>query len=357
MSSYKVNPRLIRKTLPSKACLLNKYCLLHLLEPEWPGTPLSFLYPTGICAYQLRVMVNFCTSILLPESSPVAKFAAVFLPPVFLDAIRALMLAELLMDDFIAACQRPLRRSLRVNTLKISVIDFLALVQAYDWRLEPIPWCAEGFWIDREDEELPLGSSAENLIGLFYIQEASSMLPVSVLFADGGKPHRVLDIAAAPGSKTIQIAALMNNKGGIVANEYSSSRVKVLHANLSRSGVKNVALTHFDGRVFGAALPESFDAILLDAPCSCEGVVRKDPDAMGHWSPESVAEFADTPTRIDRQRSPRAGDGWRDGLFHLYPQRAVKSANCPMVAHHIRGRSQRRTARRAVPWRTTSSYC
>lgn len=204
------------------------------------------------------------------------------------------MPAELSMDDFIAACQRPLRRSLRVNTLKISVADFLTLVQAYDWWLEPIPWCAEGFWIDHEDEELLLGSTAEHLSGLFYIQEASSMLPVSALFADGGKPHRVLDIAAAPASKTTQIAALMNNQGSIVANEYSSTWVKVLHANLSRCGVKNVALTHFDGRVFGAALPESFDAILLDAPCSGEGVVRKDPDAMSNWSPESVAEIADT---------------------------------------------------------------
>ncbi|MNI20945.1 Ribosomal RNA small subunit methyltransferase F [compost metagenome] len=86
----------------------------------------------------------------------------------------------------------------------------------------------------------------------------------------------------------------MNNQGGIVANEYSASRVKVLHANISRCGVKNVALTHFDGRVFGAALPESFDAILLDAPCSGEGVVRKDPDAMSNWSPESVTAIADT---------------------------------------------------------------
>lgn len=86
----------------------------------------------------------------------------------------------------------------------------------------------------------------------------------------------------------------MGNQGGIVANEYSASRVKVLHANISRCGVKNAALTHFDGRVFGAALPESFDAILLDAPCSGEGVVRKDPDAMSNWSPQSVAEIAAT---------------------------------------------------------------
>ncbi len=120
------------------------------------------------------------------------------------------------------------------------------------------------------------------------------MLPVSALFAGRETPRRVLDVAAAPGSKTTQIAALMGNQGGIVANEYSASRVKVLHANISRCGVKNTALTHFDGRVFGAALPESFDAILLDAPCSGEGVVRKDPDAMSNWSPESVTSIAQT---------------------------------------------------------------
>jgi 16S rRNA (cytosine1407-C5)-methyltransferase len=204
------------------------------------------------------------------------------------------MPAELSMEDFIAACQRPLRRSLRVNTLKINVADFLTLVKDYDWQLEPIPWCTEGFWIERGDEELRLGSAAEHMSGLFYIQEASSMLPVSALFSGDTAPHRVLDVAAAPGSKTTQIAALMDNHGGIVANEYSASRVKVLHANISRCGVKNVALTHFDGRVFGSALPESFDAILLDAPCSGEGVVRKDPHAMSNWSPESVTSIATT---------------------------------------------------------------
>lgn len=223
-----------------------------------------------------------------------AKPAPAFLPPAFLDATRAIMPDHLSMDDFIAICQQPLRRSLRVNTLKISVADFLALVKDYDWRLEPIPWCPEGFWIEREDEALRLGSAAEHLNGLFYIQEASSMLPVSALFAGRETPRRVLDVAAAPGSKTTQIAALMGNQGGIVANEYSASRVKVLHANISRCGVKNTALTHFDGRVFGAALPESFDAILLDAPCSGEGVVRKDPDAMSNWSPESVTSIAQT---------------------------------------------------------------
>lgn len=199
------------------------------------------------------------------------------------------------LDAFIAACQRPLRRSIRVNTLKISVSDFLALVAPYGWQLTPVPWCEEGFWITREEEEtLPLGSTAEHLSGLFYIQEASSMLPVAALFADDNAPLRIMDVAAAPGSKTTQIAARMRNAGAILANEYSASRVKVLHANISRCGISNVALTHFDGRVFGAALPEAFDAILLDAPCSGEGVVRKDPDALRNWSPASNLEIAAT---------------------------------------------------------------
>jgi 16S rRNA (cytosine1407-C5)-methyltransferase len=95
------------------------------------------------------------------------------------------MPTHLSFDDFIAACQRPLRRSIRVNTLKITWLIFAA-GRPYRWQLTPVPWCEEGFWIEREDEDdLPLGSTAEHLSGLFYIQEASSMLPVAALFADG----------------------------------------------------------------------------------------------------------------------------------------------------------------------------
>ena len=231
---------------------------------------------------------------MFPCGVPVAQ-NSVFLPEQFLAQMREALPAHLSFDDFVAACQRPLRRSIRVNTLKISVGAFLDLVSPYGWQLTPVPWCEEGFWIERDDEEsLPLGSTAEHLSGLFYIQEASSMLPVAAPLADRNQPERVMDVAAAPGSKTTQIAARMNNRGAILANEFSASRVKVLHANISRCGIHNVALTHFDGRVFGAALPEAFDAILLDAPCSGEGVVRKDPDALKNWSVESNLEIAAT---------------------------------------------------------------
>lgn len=203
--------------------------------------------------------------------------------------------ASLNMEDFVAACQRPLRKSIRVNTLKISVDTFVQRAQDKGWTLQPVPWCETGFWIDADESEVPLGNTAEHMAGLFYIQEASSMMPVSALFMDVVQPfHAVLDMAAAPGSKTTQLAALMQNSGVLVANEFSASRVKVLHANIERCGIRNAALSNFDGRVFGGWLPEQFDAVLIDAPCSGEGTIRKDPDAMKNWSKASVLSIAET---------------------------------------------------------------
>ncbi|WP_265448803.1 NOL1/NOP2/sun family putative RNA methylase, partial [Aeromonas salmonicida] len=217
-----------------------------------------------------------------------------YLPDHFLHHIAAIMPAHLSMDEFVASCRRPLRRSIRVNTLKISVSDFVMQMQPLGWQLDAVPWCETGFWLTRVDESVPLGNTAEHLSGLFYIQEASSMLPVTALFASDQvkRDGMLLDAAAAPGSKTTQIAALMNNQGMLVANEYSSSRLKVLSANIQRCGVTNVGMTHFDAKVFGQWLPETFDAILLDAPCSGEGIVRKDEDALRNWSIESIDEIA-----------------------------------------------------------------
>ncbi|GAL21235.1 ribosomal RNA small subunit methyltransferase F [Vibrio maritimus] len=199
------------------------------------------------------------------------------------------------MTDFVEACRKPLRKSIRVNTLKTTVDAFKINAQNKGWILNPIPWCQEGFWIEADESEVPLGNTAEHMAGLFYIQEASSMLPPSALYAGEDSDYEaVLDMAAAPGSKTTQLAALMENSGVLVANEFAASRVKVLHANIERCGVRNAALSNYDARVFGGWLPEQFDAILLDAPCSGEGTVRKDPDAMKNWSLNSTAEIAAT---------------------------------------------------------------
>ena len=220
--------------------------------------------------------------------------ANVYIPEEFLTHIEGIMPSHLDMASFVASCQKPLRKSIRVNTLKISVEDFLGRAKDKGWELEPVPWCETGFWITADESEAPLGNTAEHMSGLFYIQEASSMMPPSALFQGEENYQAVLDTAAAPGSKTTQIAALMDNRGVLVANEYAASRVKVLHANIERCGVRNAALSNFDGRVFGGWLPEQFDAVLLDAPCSGEGTIRKDADAMKNWTYQSVVDIADT---------------------------------------------------------------
>ncbi|WP_282166834.1 16S rRNA (cytosine(1407)-C(5))-methyltransferase RsmF [Shewanella japonica] len=215
--------------------------------------------------------------------------------PNYLTHISSELPEHLDLDEFIAACQRPLRKSIRVNTLKISVAAFIDIMKQKNWSYEPIPWCSEGFWITHSEDQQP-GNMVEHIQGLFYIQEASSMLPPVALFdsTDSNILETVLDVASAPGSKTTQLAALMNNHGLLIANEYSSSRVKILHANVQRMGVNQCALTHFDGKVFGEYLYEKFDAILLDAPCGGEGTVRKDPNALKHWQLDDVTDIAET---------------------------------------------------------------
>lgn len=218
-----------------------------------------------------------------------------YLPDTFLSLMAEIMPDTLSMDGFIQACKTPLRKSIRVNTLKISVPDFCQRMKQQNWELTSVPWCSEGFWLQRPQEQeslQPLGSTPEHLAGLFYIQEASSMLPPQALIGNA-LPENVLDMAAAPGSKTTQLSALMHNTGLLVANELAASRIKSLAAVLQRLGVRNAALSHFDGRVFGDWLPQTFDAVLLDAPCGGEGTIRKDPDALKNWSQASIDSISE----------------------------------------------------------------
>lgn len=256
----------------------------------------------------------------------------VYLPETFLEKIKTILPSTLNIEDFIAYCQQPLRKSIRVNTLKISVEAFLVIAQQKGWTLEPVPWCETGFWIEADETQVPLGNTAEHMCGLFYIQEASSMMPVSALFLGESHFDSVLDTAAAPGSKTTQIAALMNNQGVLVANEYAASRVKVLHANIERCGVRNAALSNFDGRVFGGWLPEAFDAVLLDAPCSGEGTIRKDEDAMKNWSQSSVLEIAAT----QKDLIESAFQALKPGGVLVYSTCTLSEEENQQVCHHLK---------------------
>ncbi|MEZ8104314.1 16S rRNA (cytosine(1407)-C(5))-methyltransferase RsmF [Vibrio cortegadensis] len=255
------------------------------------------------------------------------------LPEDFLREIEAIMPSHLNMEDFISACKKPLRKSIRVNTLKISVEDFIERARQKEWTLSPVPWCDTGFWIDADETSVPLGNTAEHMAGLFYIQEASSMMPPSAMFnAEDDEFNAILDMAAAPGSKTTQVAALMKNQGVLVANEYSASRVKVLHANIERCGVRNAALSNFDGRVFGGWLPEQFDAVLLDAPCSGEGTIRKDPDAMKNWSRDSVIAIGDT----QRDLIESAFHALKTGGIMVYSTCTLSLEENQHVCHHLK---------------------
>ena len=195
------------------------------------------------------------------------------------------------LEQFLEAIRRPLKPSVRVNTLKISVRDFLELMKSRELLLMPVPWCKWGFWVEGTEEE-SLGNMWEHFAGLMYIQEASSMIPVEVLQPQPGM--KVLDMAAAPGSKTTQMAQWMENTGVIVANDVNAKRLKALTNNLERLGVLNVCVTQTDGRRFGRLMPGTFDMILVDAPCSAEGTIRKSYKAVLNWQPWGYKKLSET---------------------------------------------------------------
>lgn len=157
-----------------------------------------------------------------------------------------------------------IRRSIRVNTLKISVEEIKQRLS--NWKLTPIPWSEEAFWI--EGERRDVGHLLEHQLGYIYVQEAASLLPSLVLNPKEGEI--VLDMAAAPGSKTTHMAQMMKNTGLIIANDKDYRRITSLSANIQRCGVTNTLTVISDAR----RLKGSYDKILLDAPCSASGTIR-----------------------------------------------------------------------------------
>ena len=188
-----------------------------------------------------------------------------------------------------------LRRSIRVNTLKIPINELKERLEG-KWNLEKVPWCREGFWIEHHKKERrDIGNLIEHPLGYFYIQEAASMIPPVVLEP---KPDEiVLDIAASPGSKTTQIAQYMQNKGILIANDYTYERMKPLSINLQRCGISNAAITLMEGQWFRKSGIE-FDRILVDAPCSGTGTIRKSLKTIGIWNPDMVKRLSITQKQL-----------------------------------------------------------
>ncbi|RLE42928.1 tRNA methyltransferase [Candidatus Woesearchaeota archaeon] len=182
---------------------------------------------------------------------------------------------------------RELRRSIRVNTLKISIAECKRRLER-DWVLTQIPWCSEGFWVEhKKGERKDIGNTPEYQLGYYYVQEAASMIPPVVLQPQPGE--LVLDMCAAPGSKATQLAQMMQNQGLLVANDYKGRRLAPLGINLQRCGVAIAVVTLMRAQRIRLS---GFDRVLLDAPCSGTGAIRKSLKTLISWNPKSIKHLA-----------------------------------------------------------------
>ncbi|MCC8066332.1 MAG: RsmB/NOP family class I SAM-dependent RNA methyltransferase [Clostridiales bacterium] len=210
------------------------------------------------------------------------------LPQEFLNRMEALLREEF--PFFLDSYERPRHSGLRVNTLKISTEEFMRIAP---FHLTPIPWTDNGFFYEKEDAP---SRHPFYYAGLYYLQEPSAMTPAQVLPVTPGE--HVLDLCAAPGGKATELASKLQGKGLLVANDISASRAKALLKNLEVFGVTNSFVTNTTSSKLAAQFPGAFDKILVDAPCSGEGMFRKDIANARAWSLSKVKECARTQKEI-----------------------------------------------------------
>jgi NOL1/NOP2/sun family putative RNA methylase len=188
---------------------------------------------------------------------------------------------------FLEACCAPATAGLRANTLKISPQD---LASRLSFDLSPVPWCPAGFVLQAEPGGISPGRHPYHAAGLYYLQEPSAMAVAELLDPQPGE--RILDLCAAPGGKSTHLAALMGGAGLLVANESHPRRVWELTENLERWGARNTIILNENPDRLAKRLPGFFDRVLVDAPCSGEGMFRKSEAARRDWSPEIVQSCA-----------------------------------------------------------------
>jgi len=235
-----------------------------------------------------------------------------------------------------------LRKSIRVNTLKIDINKLVKRVSK-EWKLEPVPWCKEGFWIEHrgegDEKRRDVGNLIEHVLGYIYVQEAASMIPPLVLDPQPGE--RVLDMCAAPGSKTTQIAQYMKNKGALVGNDVTGIRLAALGINTQRCGVRNIIMTRMQGHRFYGI---EFDRVLVDAPCSGTGTIRKSLKTIDMWNPKLASYLAKTQKSLAKTAftllkpggtmvystctlEPEENEGVVDFLLNTFPDARVEEIN------------------------------
>ena len=196
------------------------------------------------------------------------------LPEAFLQRMEAQLGSEY--PAFLESLERPRAVALRFNPMKGErpVLPFVGA---------SVPWEPEGFYYDPETRP---GLHVYHEAGVYYLQEASAMAPVALLDPKPGE--RVCDLCAAPGGKTTQIAGRMLGRGFLVCNEINPKRAKILSRNIERMGVANALVTNEHPETLASRFPGFFDRVLVDAPCSGEGMFRKEEAAVTDWSQETV---------------------------------------------------------------------
>ena len=204
------------------------------------------------------------------------------IPPEFLSRMSSLLGGEF--PGFDRALRESPRAALRANTLKVSP---RALVELLGLQLDPVPWSPEGFLVP---PGIKMGAHAYHTAGLFYLQDPTAMAVAVILDPQPGE--RVLDLAAAPGGKATHICARMENRGLLVANEIQSQRASALAGNLERWGACNAIITNETPERLADHFGPYFDRVLVDAPCSGEGLFRKNPSARLEWSEAGVQQCA-----------------------------------------------------------------
>lgn len=192
---------------------------------------------------------------------------------------------------FLLSYEQENYQALRVNTLKGTTEAFLKLAPFPD--LKKVPWEERGFYYERDSQP---GKHPLHEAGAYYIQEPSAMAPAAYMEAKPGE--RILDLCAAPGGKTTQLASYMQNEGLLVCNEIHPARAKILSENVERMGIRNALVTNETPQHLSELFDEYFDRILVDAPCSGEGMFRKNEEACGEWSLENVRLCADRQDEI-----------------------------------------------------------
>ena len=206
------------------------------------------------------------------------------LPKLFEDNMIGLLGVEF--EDYKKCLDKPMYHGIRINTMKISVEEFLNI---NPFHLRPVPWCENGFYYD---EQLDKPSKHPYYYaGLYYIQEPSAMTPASVIPVEEG--DRVLDICAAPGGKSTELAAKLSGTGVLVSNDISASRAKALLKNLEVFGATNALIISEAPYKLSERFAGYFDKILIDAPCSGEGMFRKSNSMITAWENNGNQLFSD----------------------------------------------------------------